>query len=639
MKFSNILSFIAGIAIAYGAVIPENYDANELSANEELSNDIVVDAEAVSEVVISSDEEIEVDVDAEDVGVEDSGVEDSDYEETTTVITVFETSTIEVEPTSTVEPASIVEPTVEPTSTVVEQPTTTDVDEPTVTPLDLIPGPVTCTYKKKDTDAKFDIKSDNQIKCEGTSCTVEGKGAVVSDGIVTINAAGNYILQGKLQGQVRIEAGEKDYVHLILNDANIKSEEGPAVAALSAEKVTITLVGENALIDSENYVNTDDKQPNACLYAKTDLSINGEGSLDITGKFGTTLHCTKDLKLVSGNITVDAKNKGIQAKNSICIHEANVEVNSVNSALKVTNKTKADKGFVVIDNGNVTISTENDAIHAETHVTIYDGFIDIKKCSEGIEGQMIDILGGEFHITTNNDAINASYITAVKQPKGLPPPPPPSFDPNDPNGFPMGMGPHFGPESNDGSMYINIVGGKLYITAKDSQEIDGIDSNGILYVGGTAEIYVDLEYGKIYGDFAALDSDGDNVVAGKATVVAAAQSLSWEEAGEFMTEEERNNRPPPPPPPAKATGDIYQLFISMKDLPKQPAHTEFVLKDKDGNVIVSYAPECGYNTAFIISPKLVEGESYEFSAGSYVETVVPSKDLEGTYKSPSVDGF
>ncbi|OUM61002.1 hypothetical protein PIROE2DRAFT_13117 [Piromyces sp. E2] len=674
MKYTKILSFIASIAFAYGAVIPNDYEDSELSVNEDLINNENIDAEGVSEIVISSEEENEVvETDGNNVEVvlseeenievevsneESVEVEDSDEENikenTTNVVPIVEpTSTIEsiVEPTSTVapviEPTSTIESVVEPTSTVAPviettstiepdvEPTSTIVEKPTESPLKLTPGPVTCTYKKKDTDTKYDEKSDNQISCKGTTCTVKGNGVKVSEGIVTITAAGNYILQGELHGQVRIEANEKDFIHLILNDVHIKSEEGPAVAVLSAEKVTLTLVGQNKLTDSENYIIKNDKEPDACLYAKTDLSINGEGNLDISAKFGTAVHCTKDLKLVTGNVTIlEAKEKGIQAKNSICIHDANVEINSINSALKVTNKTKGDKGFVVIENGNITLSTENDAIHGETHVTIYDGFIDIKKCNEGIEAQMIDVLGGEIHILTKNDGINVSKVSKEKKERG-PPPPPPDF--NDPNGLPPM--PNFGPEVNDGSMYANIVGGKLYITAKDDMNIDGIDSNGILYVGGNAEIYVNLEYGKIYGDFAALDSDGDNVVSGKATIVAAAAKLSWEDAAKFLSEEEKKNRPPPPPPPARDRGMVYQQFIKISEMPKQPEHTEIVLKDKNGTIITSYAPECSYDTIFIVSPKLVAGESYELTAGSYSTTVTPSEGDEGEYKSPSVDGF
>ncbi|ORX43040.1 hypothetical protein BCR32DRAFT_327689 [Anaeromyces robustus] len=643
MKFSKILTFVTGITLTYGrCIVKESKNSNELSSVEDLSSneDILnnVDDSSATEI-LNFENEIVTTIDP--------------YEEPTSVIDdLLPTSTEAIEP------------------------------EPTKTPLPLIPGPVSCTYKKKDTDTKFNIDSDNQINCNGTTCEVKGNGVEISEGIVTINAAGNYILQGELQGQIRIEANEKDYVHLILNDIHIKSEEGPALVALSAEKVTLTLVGDsNEFLDSDNYIETEDeKYPDACFYAKTDVSINGEGTLDITGNYNAGIHCTKDLKLVTGNVNVlDAKDKGIKVKDSICFHDANVFVNSYNSAIKVTNDKKVDKGFIVIENGNITLSTKNDALHAETHVTIYGGLIDIKDCREGIEGQMIDVLGGEIIISTTNDGFNASIIGADKKPTmpggakkpnfgkkkdenenenenvNVMPMPMPG-GPMPEGGMPEGgmpggpegpggpggpFGPQVGPEANDGSVYINIVGGKIDITAhaRGGYDIDGIDSNGILYIGGNAEVYVDLQLGKLYGDFATLDSDGDNVVSGRATVVTTSAYLSWEDAGKFMTEEEAKNRPPPPPGTREDRGKIYQPFIRILDMEKQPDHTEIILKDKNGEIIVTYTPQYAFDYILIISPKLIGGESYELTAGSFVQTVEASPADEGSYVSPSVESI
>jgi len=88
-----------------------------------------------------------------------------------------------------------------------------------------------------------------------------------------------------------------------------------------------------------------------------------------------------------------------------------IDINSTNTAIKVTKDTDATKGYIVVDGGNIAVSTEKDGIHAETHLTIRDGYINVLKSKEGIEGQMIDILGGEVHVLATNDGINASKIT------------------------------------------------------------------------------------------------------------------------------------------------------------------------------------------------------------------------------------
>jgi len=667
MRIIGILSFVTCVVASYGAAIPKHVQHNPSHSRHNLSQSRHNPSQSrhkfshaqhnkIKDIVDISDEELSGvdDVDLNNVeGVDEivylSEVEevieikDSDVED----ITNNNDSDSEVEKVNNTVVKTITTEKVEPTSTIdfpTETATETETIEPTETSIILTPGPVSCTYKKKDEDEKFNENKDNSITCNGKICTVKGNGVTATEGLVTITAAGNYILQGELQGQVLIQADKKDFIHLILNDSSVISNSGPALNIQQAEKVTITLVGHNKLEDSENYV-TEEKAPDSCLYAKADLSFNGDGILDVTGNFGTAIHTSKDLKLVTGNINVDAKDKGIKAKNSICIKDANIYVNSINTALKVTRQDDPEKGYIVIDNGNITLSSQNDAIHGETHITINDGFIDIKDCKEGIEAQMIDILGGEIHINSFNDGINASKVGKIKNEDDMmmpPPPPPPMGDPNDPNSF-MGPPPP-PPEATDGSMYINIVGGKTYITV-NGVDIDGIDSNGILYVGGKAELYVNLQYGGIYGNMATLDGDGDNVIHGDATIVTTSRYLGYEEAGEILEKQMEKlgitgpvERPPPPPKSAEEKGKIYQDYINI-EIPRQAAKSEIVLRDEKNKVIASYKPLNEYDRILITSPKMKAGMSYTLTAGNFTESYVASKAFEVSFESPSVDGF
>jgi len=149
------------------------------------------------------------------------------------------------------------------------------------------------------------------------------------------------------------------------------------------------------------------------LYAKSDLSFKGEGTLSVTCNFSQGIRCKKDLKLVSGTITVFSKEKGIKVKNSISIKEAVVNVESGDTAIIACKDTNSEKGFVVIDGGRVIVKTGKDSIHAETHLTINGGYIDVSESEEGLEGQMIDIREGEIHINADDDGINASKIGAT----------------------------------------------------------------------------------------------------------------------------------------------------------------------------------------------------------------------------------
>jgi hypothetical protein len=188
--------------------------------------------------------------------------------------------------------------------------------------LTLTPGPLTCEYKKKDKNEDYDVNTDTVITCSGSSCSADNGEIDVSDNIVSINTNGTYILQGTLNGQIRVNVTEDEFVHLIFNSVDIKSSDGPAVYVTEADKVTITLVGDSTLTDSTNYSDVVDEEPDACLFVDSDLSINGSGSLTVTGNYGDAIRCKKDLKIVSGNIKVpSAVERGIKARNSICIED------------------------------------------------------------------------------------------------------------------------------------------------------------------------------------------------------------------------------------------------------------------------------------------------------------------------------
>ncbi|ORX41367.1 hypothetical protein BCR36DRAFT_588062 [Piromyces finnis] len=521
--------------------------------------------------------------------------------------------------------------------------------------ITLTAGPVSCNYKNKDLDDEYNPNSDVSIKCNGNSCTVNGSGATASSGKVTITSAGTYIVQGSLNGQVLIEATKEDFIHLVLNSVTIKSTNGPAIYGTAASKVVITLVGDNTLSDSNNY-SAVNGEPDACIFIDSDVSINGSGSINVTGNYNDAIRCKKDLKLISGKITIPkATQRGIKAKNSICILDADIDITSQNSAIKVTKDDDPEKGFVVIDGGKINISTGKDAIHAETHLTIRDGYINVKKCEEGIEGQMVDILGGEIHVFAYNDAINAGKIGS-----------------GDKSANPFA---DFG-AGNDGSVYINIVGGKVYVDAEGS-DIDGIDANGVLYIGGNAEVYSSVNKGTIYGFYAALDADGANSICPGATVVALGTSggnggffkrdgrkekRQWNNGGWNMGGNNNNGGWNNGGNNnnnggwnmgnnggwnnggfgggfggmmGAESGLVYQPYIQTS-VTAQQANAKLVVTDSSNNVIISYVPRNPYAALLITSPKMVAGETYTIKAGNSSTTAKASSPATGNVTPPSV---
>jgi len=319
----------------------------------------------------------------------------------------------------------------------------------------LIPGPITGNYTDNDLIEDYD-NSSIKIQCDGTKCkssctkkVLFKKGKEISSsnnvscnnnislkkGNVTISEAGTYIFEGNLNGQLNINAGEDDLVHLILRDATISSDFGPAIYSEICKKIIITTEGKSTISDSINYPedaisyeaekeakedeetegDKKNKSPNSCIFVNNNLTFNGKGVLNIKGNFNEAINCKENLKFISGKINVISKGKGIKAKESVSVKEAIVSVDAGNSGIKATKKNKPNKGFIVIDGGKVIVKAKNDGIHAETHLTINGGFIDVLESGEGLEGQMIDITGGDIYIKATNDGINAGKIGPAKE--------------------------------------------------------------------------------------------------------------------------------------------------------------------------------------------------------------------------------
>ena len=130
-----------------------------------------------------------------------------------------------------------------------------------------------------------------------------GAGATASGSVVTIGSAGTYSLSGSLtNGQVIVNTKDNAVVRLILNGVNIHSSVNAPIYVKKAEKVVLVLADNstNVLTDAATYTYDvpADEEPSAAVFSKSDLTIYGNVSLDITGNFGDGI-VSKD-GLVSG---------------------------------------------------------------------------------------------------------------------------------------------------------------------------------------------------------------------------------------------------------------------------------------------------------------------------------------------------
>lgn len=426
-------------------------------------------------------------------------------------------------------------------------------------------------WKEEDLDTTY---TDGAVWIHGNKDQVEitGGGAVSEQGNVTITAPGTYVLSGSFQGQILIDVSSEDLVHLILNNAEISCENSAAIYGSQSDKIVITLAegSENFVSDGQiyQYDTEEEDEPNAVIFSKDDLTLNGTGTLTVRGNYEDGIRSKDDLRIVSGSYDITTVKDSIQGKDSVWIQGGTFTINAGNDAVKSSNVKETEKGWVLIDGGTYRIAAGDDAFHAETYMIIKDGVFDIETCCEGIEGLKVEIYGGDVRLYATDDGINAAGGSSDNTAGGRP-----------------GMG-------GNADAYIAIYGGNIHVNADG----DGIDSNGNLYVyGGT--VYVE---GPVSDANGAIDYEYYAAVEG-GTVLATGSAGMAMGFGE----------------------DSSQGWILYNLPEKQAADTEIFLQNEEGDIIFSASPQKEYRSIVLSVPELnVEGdEVYILNYGSVSEEI------------------
>ena len=242
-------------------------------------------------------------------------------------------------------------------------------------------------------DYYTDWKNENvtTVTLNGSTINVEGTGAQVQDSKLTITSGGTYVISGKLtDGQIIVDSTDKKTVRLILNGAEINCLNSAPIYVKQAEKAVLSLEEgtTNSVSDTANYVLEEGSdEPDATIFSKSDLIINGAGALTITANYNNGITSKDDLKIMEGTMNISAVGDAIKGKDMVAIKEGNITIDATEDGIKSTNSTDAGRGFVYIEGGNIDITAGNDGIQAET---------DIK------------ILGGDFKLNTGGGSSNGA---------------------------------------------------------------------------------------------------------------------------------------------------------------------------------------------------------------------------------------
>lgn len=201
---------------------------------------------------------------------------------------------------------------------------------------------------------------------------------------VTITQAGTYQIAGTLDdGALIVESGENAKITLVLGGVSIKNSTGAAIQIATADDVTIELAeGTTNVLQSGEKVDIatateGEEASGGALQSKVDLKIKGKGSLTVLGYLNNGIHCTKDLKIKNGNISVTALRHGIKGKNSVTVSGGTVTVTSGKDGITSDETENEEKGFVTIEDGEIIITSAGDGVSAETTLTVMGGVISI----------------------------------------------------------------------------------------------------------------------------------------------------------------------------------------------------------------------------------------------------------------------
>lgn len=445
-------------------------------------------------------------------------------------------------------------------------------------------------FSDRDKEVGYDESESVTISLADNSSSCESDAVSITENTITIKDEGTYILSGSLSdGMVIVEAEDTDKVQIVLNGVSISNDQSAALYVRSADKVFVTTASgtENTLEHSgSSYTAIDDNNIDAAIFSKSDLTLNGEGTLTVTAQEGHGIVSKDDLVLTSGTYVITSASHGLSGKDSVRIANGSYTIVSGKDGIHAQNKDDSSSGFVYLAGGTYTISAGDDGIHAASNVTISDGKIDITQSYEGIEGLSIDIAGGEITVVASDDGINAAGGNDSSSSEGSP-----------------GGDDQFA--TTEGA-YIQISGGVLHVNASG----DGIDSNGDIMISG-GETYVS---GPTNDGNGSLDYNGSAQITGG--IFAASGSSGM--AQNFDS--------------SSTQGTI------MVNVDEQEGNTEITLLDSSSTELLSWTAEKQYSSIIISTPEIQQGETYTITAGTAEQSVTMDSLVYGSNAQGEMPG-
>ncbi len=498
-----------------------------------------------------------------------------------------------------------------------------------------------------------------EITLSATGYTISGQGASAEGTVLTISAAGTYVLSGTMpDGAVVVDAADADEVRIVLNGASITCANGAPLFLKNADQLILSLapVTENSLEDGATYTyglyDATEDEPSAALFAKDDLTINGTGTLSVTAHYNDGIAGNDDVRIVEGTLHIIAADDGIVGKDMVAIKTAELTVSAGGDGIKSTDDTDADKGFIAIGDGTFVVTAGADGIQAETELYLAGGIFDIvsgggassENAPQQVQGpgrpqaesasteetgsykalkagSFLTITNGTFTLDSADDALHTNGSMAISDgiftiatgDDGL----------HADQSIAISGGTLTVDKSTEGieAFVIDISGGTLNITASDDglNVAGGNDSSGVQNGRDGFAALTGASFTISGGDITinalgdGLDSNGSGYMTGGTVYVSGPENSgngALDYNGEFVITGGTLVALGSAGMAVAPSGGTTQLTIAGNLPASQAAGSTLTLRDADGTIIVSYPSEKTYQNVVISSPVLESGKTY-----------------------------
>lgn len=277
--------------------------------------------------------------------------------------------------------------------------------------------------------------------------------ALTSGSDLTIQEEGVYVLKGSAENvTVIVEAPDDAKVQIVLDGVSITNTDAPVIYVKTGDKVFVTMTdSQNHMEVTGAFVPDGDTNLDAVIFSRSDIVLNGTGSLEIISAQGNGISSKDDLKVTGGTYSVKSLGDALEANDGVLLYAGTLTIDSGKDAIHAENDEDTSTGYVHVQNATLNITAADDAIQGSTIVQIDGGILDIATSTEGIEGTTIQINGGDIQLYATDDGINAT-------------------------------------QKGDGEVLIEVNGGNIEIEMAQG-DTDGFDANGSIRInGGTISV-------------------------------------------------------------------------------------------------------------------------------------------------------